>query len=73
MPEAKSIQDLVTEIRVLVTRPSLKSIPEARQAFSEYLKTKHRISDLNSEEGQTFLSNLRKNQATKEILSYMGY
>ena len=73
MLKQKSFQDTITEIRVLITKPVLKSTEESRKAFKDYLRDTHNISDIKSKEGHLFLNNLRQWKSTQEILKYMGY
>lgn len=61
----------ITEIRRLITKPTLKSPQEARQAFTEYVKEHHEVSALESPEGKELLKTFRNSVPMKSLLDYM--
>jgi len=69
--ELKMLEE-VNAVRRVVTKP-LKTPPEALAAFTQYMKDKHNIADMESPEGQEYLKVYRTWPAMNHILQYMGW
>jgi len=64
--------DEVNAVRRVVTKP-LKTPTEAHAAFLAYMQEAHKISDMESPEGQEYLRIYRTWPAMNHILQYMGW
>ena len=69
--ELKMLEE-VNAVRRIITKP-LKTPPEALTAFLAYMQEKHKISDMESPEGQEYLRVYRASPAMNHILQYMGW
>ena len=61
----------ITEIRRLVTQPSMKTPAEAREALRAFAQEKHKVNSFADDNGKAFLAAIRKLPAGKGILDYM--